>query len=87
MYGFHFWQHGETQWPGRTGGGFAALRRHPKDGGGSGDTAALQQEVEGLHEELSGVRQELSELAERLDFAERMLAKQREGERLGPPQG
>jgi len=43
--------------------------------------------VEGLQEELHGVRQELSELAERLDFAERMLAKQREGERLGPPKG
>ena len=66
--------------------------RHPKDGGGgrgggSGDAAALQQEVDGLHEDLHGVRQELSELAERLDFAERMLAKQREGERLGPPKG
>jgi hypothetical protein len=61
--------------------------RHPKDGGGSGEAAALQQEVEGLHEQLHGVRQELSELAERLDFAERLLAKQREGERLGPPKG
>jgi hypothetical protein len=61
--------------------------RHPKESGGSGEAGALQQEVEGLHEELHGVRQELSELAERLDFAERMLAKQREGERLGPPNG
>jgi hypothetical protein len=61
--------------------------RHPKDGGGSGEAAGLQQEVEVLHEELNGVRHELSELAERLDFAERMLAKQREGERLGPPPG
>ena len=61
--------------------------RHPKDGSVEHDTAALQQEVEGLQEELHGVRQELSELAERLDFAERMLAKQREGERLGPPKG
>lgn len=61
--------------------------RHPKEGGGGGEAAALQQEVEGLHEELHGVRQELSELAERLDFAERVLAKQREEERLGPPKG
>ena len=61
--------------------------RHPRDGGTGGETAVLQREVEGLHQELDGVRQELSELAERLDFAERMLAKQREGERLGPPQG
>ena len=61
--------------------------RHPKGGGAGGETAVLQREVEGLHEELDGVRQELSELAERLDFAERMLAKQREGERLAPPKG
>lgn len=60
--------------------------RHPKDGGTNGATV-VQREVEGLHEELAGVRQELSELAERLDFAERMLAKQREEERLGPPKG
>jgi len=61
--------------------------RHPKDGSGGREAAALQQEVDGLHAELDGVRQELSELAERLDFAERMLAKQREGERLSPPKG
>ncbi|HKE92140.1 MAG TPA: hypothetical protein VKB45_17530 [Gemmatimonadales bacterium] len=61
--------------------------RHPKDGSGGREAAALQQEVDGLHVELDGVRQELSELAERLDFAERMLAKQREGERLSPPKG
>ena len=64
--------------------------RHPKGGDASGEAAALQREVEGLHQELDGVRQELADLAERLDFAERMLAKQREGERgerLGPPKG
>ncbi|MGE5144081.1 MAG: hypothetical protein ACM3OA_11640 [Acidobacteriota bacterium] len=59
--------------------------RQPRSGGASGETAVLRREVEGLHAELDGVRQDLSELAERLDFAERMLAKQREGERLGPP--
>jgi hypothetical protein len=61
--------------------------RHPREGKVSAATAELQQEVAGLQEQLDGVRQELSELAERLDFAERMLAKQREGERLAPPQG
>lgn len=35
--------------------------------------------------EMQDLRQEVSELAERLDFAERLLAKQREGERLAPP--
>jgi hypothetical protein len=61
--------------------------RHARDGGASGETALLQREVAGLHQDLDGVRQELAELAERLDFAERMLAQQRDGERLGPPKG
>lgn len=37
-----------------------------------------------LLDELQQVRQEVGELAERLDFAERLLAKQREGDRLSP---
>ena len=59
--------------------------RHPKDGNAGGATEELLGEVTGLRAELDGVRQELSELAERLDFAERLLAKQREAERLAPP--
>jgi hypothetical protein len=38
-----------------------------------------------LVDELHQVRQEMAELAERMDFTERLLAKQREAERLGPP--
>jgi len=38
-------------------------------------------------EELQGVRQEMTELAERMDFAERLLAKQGEAARLAPPGG
>ncbi len=34
--------------------------------------------------ELDELKQRLGELEERVDFAERLLAKQREGERLGP---
>ncbi len=34
--------------------------------------------------ELDEVKQRLGELEERVDFAERLLAKQREAERLGP---
>jgi len=30
------------------------------------------------------VRQQVGELAERVDFTERLLAKQRDGERIGP---
>src|SRR5438128_2964135 len=36
--------------------------------------------------ELDQLRQRISELEERVDFAERLLAKQREGQRLGPSQ-
>jgi hypothetical protein len=35
-------------------------------------------------ESLEQLRHEVAELAERVDFTERLLAKQREGERLGP---
>ncbi len=45
-------------------------------------------EVEGreeILEALDQLRHEVSELAERVDFTERLLAKQREGDRLAPP--
>jgi hypothetical protein len=38
-----------------------------------------------LREELDGVRREVADLVERVDFAERILAKQRDAERLAPP--
>lgn len=38
-----------------------------------------------LLDELQEVRQQVGDLADRLDFAERLLAKQREAERVGPP--
>ncbi|HKA57273.1 MAG TPA: hypothetical protein VKD28_01555 [Gemmatimonadales bacterium] len=41
-------------------------------------------EREEILHELQQVRDELTELAERMDFAERMLAKQNEGGRLAP---
>jgi hypothetical protein len=41
-------------------------------------------EREEILHELQQVRDELTELAERMDFAERMLAKQSEGGRLAP---
>src|SRR2546430_4448190 len=43
---------------------------------------ALRSEVVG---EAQGLRTEVSELSERTDFAERLLAKQRDAERLAPP--
>jgi hypothetical protein len=47
------------------------------------------EERDDLRAELQQVREELGELAERVDFAERLLAKQREGDppRLGARRG
>lgn len=47
--------------------------------------ADLAEHKEALAEELEAVRREVAELAERVDFTERLLAKQREAERLAPP--
>jgi hypothetical protein len=38
-------------------------------------------------EEVRGLRQDVIELAERMDFAERLLAKQNEAARIAPPGG
>ena len=47
----------------------------------------LAEHKEALEQELEAVRREVAELAERVDFAERLLAKHRESERLAPPRG
>jgi len=44
------------------------------------------QEREALTAEVQQLRQEMVELQERVDFAERLLAKQRGADRLAPPQ-
>ncbi len=49
--------------------------------------AELAEHKDALNQELEAVRHELAELAERMDFAERLLAKGREGQRLAPPRG
>ena len=54
-------------------------------GKGQGDVRAeLANHKEALEQELEAVRRDVGELAERVDFAERLLAKQREGQRIGP---
>ena len=49
--------------------------------------AGIKDELQGVREdvltELRDMRRELGELGERVDFTERLLAKQREPERLG----
>jgi hypothetical protein len=54
---------------------------------GQGDVRSeLVEHKDALERELETVRREVAELAERVDFAERLLAKQREGDRLPPVQ-
>jgi hypothetical protein len=55
-------------------------------GGGAELRAELADQKEALGEDLEAVRREVAELAERLDFAERLLAKGREDQRIGPAQ-
>ncbi len=45
-----------------------------------------ESEIPHFREVLDDVQRRLGELEERLDFTERLLAKQRDGERLAPPQ-
>jgi hypothetical protein len=57
-------------------------------GGRAGRTAGpipTEPDVARLTQALDDVQRRLGELEERVDFAERMLAKERVGERLGPP--
>ena len=47
---------------------------------------ARDRELDGaVQEELHRLRSDVNELAERLDFAERLLARQRDADRLVPP--
>ncbi len=66
---------------------FAVAKRiaeGPKRGVSADQLPLLRAE---LLDELQQVRQQVGDLADRLDFAERLLAQKREGERLAPPRG
>src|SRR5207244_1349057 len=52
--------------------------------GGDEMRAELAEHRDALQAELDSVRRELGELSERMDFAERLLAKNREDQRIGP---
>ena len=56
----------------------------PKRAGSADQLPLLRAE---LLDEVEQVRQQVGDLAERVDFAERLLAKNRESERLAPPRG
>ena len=49
-----------------------------------GEPLQASDDVQSRLAELDQVKQRLGELEERVDFAERLLARQRESERLGP---
>src|SRR5947209_8121037 len=61
------------------------IRGKSASAGGGDVRSELAEHKEALDQELEAVRREVADLAERVDFAERLLAKQREGERLAPP--
>ena len=52
--------------------------RHYQRGAGTSD-----RDVDEMRQSLDAMQQRVAELEERVDFAERLLAKQRESERLG----
>lgn len=70
------------------GGGFWVLR--PLAGalarriGGEVHAARPPDVDEGVQSELQRLREDVDQLAERVDFTERLLAKQREAPRIGP---
>jgi predicted nuclease with TOPRIM domain len=62
---------------------------HPEPRSSTVDSSERDQMLEQVHVRLGEVeqlKQRMSELEERVDFAERLLTKQREGQRLGPSQ-
>ena len=51
-------------------------------GGGGGGGSRAERRVDELEDQLDGLRDQFNDLAERVDFAERMLAQQRERPQL-----
>jgi hypothetical protein len=63
-------------------------RRAPRPGRGPAGEGGDAERVAGLAQELAHLQREVAELAERLDFAERMLADRRQPQlRAGEPSG
>ena len=70
--------------------GIAVLRLLPRGSRSRQLKSEERQMLEDLQTrlgELDELKHRTGELEERVDFAERLLAKQREEQRLGPPQG
>ena len=68
-----------------------AVAERIRRSGGAALPEEVRAELDALRSEVVGevqqLRTEVSDLSERMDFAERLLAKQRDAERLAPPGG
>jgi Skp family chaperone for outer membrane proteins len=62
-----------------------ADRIRGKAANADGLSGELADQREQTASEIANLQQQVGELAERLDFAERMLSKQKDAERLAPP--
>ncbi len=62
-----------------------ALAERIRPRGAAAGTERLQAEQDALAQELVQTRHDVAELQERLDFAERLLAKQQDPARIAPP--
>ncbi len=62
-----------------------ALAERVRPRGVAVGTERLQAEQDALAQELAQTRHDVAELQERLDFAERLLAKQQDPARIAPP--
>ncbi|HEV2749748.1 MAG TPA: hypothetical protein VGV12_04380 [Gemmatimonadales bacterium] len=66
-----------------------AIAERIRRSGGTGVPEDVHRELDQLRSEVEGdlqqLRTEVGELSERMDFAERLLAKNREDQRIGPP--
>jgi hypothetical protein len=64
--------------------GYRRNRSWKRWGGPGGEPSAELEEMQAKLAELEELKHRVGELEERVDFAERLLARQREGERLKP---
>lgn len=62
--------------------GLVAILKMPRKVFGHGSTPRLEERVQAMEQEIGGLRQELADAQERLDFAERLLARADEARRL-----
>lgn len=62
-----------------------ALAERIRGRGAAAGTEQLQAQQDALAQELAQTRLDVAELQERLDFAERLLAKQQDAARIAPP--